>query len=327
MSDANSVDVRAAEINLRAATWLERRERKEWGEADKSELDAWLDASPAHRLAYWRVKGAWDHANRLSAIRTSNSEQTVIPSSRRSWSGLFRVVAGLAAIATVGAAGALFFFSSSSDKVYSTALGVRETIKLSDGSQIELNTDSAVHIVENAQRREATLDRGEAYFQIRHDAAHPFVVEVGDHRITDLGTKFLVREHAGRVEVALVEGRARFESASARIPSLAAVLKPGDLAVANANSIVVTNKSAQAMNDELGWRRGLLVFRRTPLADAAAEFNRYNSRKIIIADADIARLQIGGTFQANNPEVFARVARDILGLRAEDRGGETVISR
>ena len=54
-----------------------------------------------------------------------------------------------------------------------------------------------------------TLDKGEAYFEIKHDAAHPFVVVwPADHRIVDLGTKFLVRDEANGREVALVEGRA-----------------------------------------------------------------------------------------------------------------------
>jgi transmembrane sensor len=327
MSDVSFLENSAAGINMRAAVWLERENRKEWCREDQLELETWLDEAPAHRLAYWRVKGAWDHANRLSVMRTPDSGQTIKPPNRAIWFGSLRVVTGLVVIAIVLAATGSFLFSGSSDRAYSTAVGARQTIVLSDGSRIELNTDSALRVVENAQRREVRFDRGEAYFQIRHDTAHPFVVQVRDHRVTDLGTKFLVREHADRVEVALIEGRARVEAVSARIPALAAVLAPGDLAIVNANSIVVTRKSAQSMTDELGWRRGLLVFRRTPLAEAVAEFNRYNRRKIVIADADVARLQIGGTFQANNPKVFARVTQDILGLRADDRGSETVISR
>jgi len=326
---SNSADIpqsRAADINMRAAVWFERYDRGQWNETDKSELDAWLAESPAHRLAYWRVKGAWDHANRLSAIR-SQSRTQALTNSRGKRFFFRRFLAGLVVVAVIGAAAAFFLSPNSSDEKYSTALGARKTITLRDGSQIELNTASAIRIIENGQERKALLERGEAYFQIRHDAVHPFVVQVGDHRIVDLGTKFSIREHAGQVEVALVEGRARVEAASTQIPALAATLMPGELAVVGANSIVVTRKSTQAIVDELGWRRGLLVFRRTPLAEAVAEFNRYNSHKVFIADGSVAQFQIGGTFQANNPEVFARVAQDILGLHAENRGDVIVISR
>ncbi len=71
----------------------------------------------------------------------------------------------------------------------------------------------------------------------------------------------------------------------------------------------------------------MLIFRRTTLSEAAAQFNRYNTHKLIVPDASVAELQLGGTFQSNNPELFARIARDVLGLRIQNRGSETVISR
>ena len=57
----------------------------------------------------------------------------------------------------------------------------------------------------SAHERLVTLERGEAYFQIAHDPKHPFVVMAGDHRVTDLGTKFLVRRDNKTLEVAVTE--------------------------------------------------------------------------------------------------------------------------
>ena len=51
--------------------------------------------------------------------------------------------------------------------------------------------------------------------KFEHDAEHPFVVKVAGHKITDLGTKFLVRAGAGQLEIALMEGRARLDTADA----------------------------------------------------------------------------------------------------------------
>ncbi len=81
------------------------------------------------------------------------------------------------------------------------------------------------------------------------------------------------------------------------------------------------------LSNELGWRRGVLVFTRVTLAEATAEFNRYNTNKITIADPKTARITIGGTFQAGNINAFAHLVRILLGLRVEHRGNETVISR
>ena len=82
-----------------------------------------------------------------------------------------------------------------------------------------------------------------------------------------------------------------------------------------------------AIAGELGWRKGLLVFRYTPLVEAAAEFNRYNSQKLVVADPAVARLTIYGTFPVNDVAAFARVARNALGLRVEYHGDEIVILR
>jgi transmembrane sensor len=203
---------------------------------------------------------------------------------------------------------------------------VRETITLPDGSQIELNTDTSVRVAEAALHRNVVLDRGEAFFQIKHDAVHPFVVTAGNNRVVDLGTKFTVRAEPDRVEVTLVEGRARIEPLEGNAPSRIATLAPGDVAVAEKGSLRVSTLTKRDLADDLGWRRGVLIFRRTTLGEAASQFNRYNTHKLVVKGAAVAELQLGGTFQSNNPELFARVARDVLGLRIENRGGETVIS-
>jgi transmembrane sensor len=102
---------------------------------------------------------------------------------------------------------------------------------------------------------------------------------------------------------------------------------PGDVAVATANSLSVMKKPEKAMTSELGWRRGVLIFRHASLAEAAAEFNRYNRRKLVVEDAAAARLTIDGTFQADNIDDFTRLAQLVLGVRAEDRGSEIALMR
>jgi transmembrane sensor len=209
------------------------------------------------------------------------------------------------------------------EKTYSTALGARKTIMLADGSSIELNTDTVLRMTIGAAARTASLDKGEAYFQIKHNVVHPFVVMAGNHRVTDLGTKFVIRNDADELKVTLLEGRVRFD-AHARHPIL---LTPGDELVATATSVSTMRKSAEQLSNELGWKRGLLIFQNTPLAEAAAEFNRYNSRKLIVADAAVGRRTIGASFPSDNVELFAQMARDVLRLHVEDRGDEIVISR
>ncbi len=126
---------------------------------------------------------------------------------RNFWPLALKRLAALIVIAAVGATGTAYVLRPQ-DQVYVTPVGGHRIIALADHSVIELNTDTVLAV----RGRTARLEKGEAYFQIKHDAAHPFMVVAGDHRIADLGTKFLVRKQPGKLEVSLVEGKALVES-------------------------------------------------------------------------------------------------------------------
>jgi transmembrane sensor len=316
----------ASEIEARAATWLEQRYFGAWNEASQSGLDTWLAQSLAHRLAYVRLGTAWESTQRLAALRRSDEKGIPTEKRRRSRPAMFRLALAAVAVAVIGAAATVWLLSQPHEQTYVTALGERETVTLADGSQIELNTDTRLRVFTYANRRTASLDKGEAYFEVKHNAARPFVVIVDDRRVTDLGTKFLVRRDADRFEVAVVEGRVRLDSSTDGVqkPTL---LVSGESAIATAKAISVMSKPAQKQADELSWRQGVLVFDNTTLAEAAAEFNRYNSNKLVLADSASARLTIVGTFKTNDVASFAEVVQDILRLHVVRRGDETVITR
>ena len=80
------------------------------------------------------------------------------------------------------------------------------------------------------------------------------------------------------------------------------------------------------MENELSWREGMLVFDRSTLADAVAEFNRYNRRKLVIEGEVAGEVRIGGSFEADNIDAFGRLLQQAFGLSVEDRGDEIVIS-
>lgn len=77
----------------------------------------------------------------------------------------------------------------------------------------------------------------------------------------------------------------------------------------------------------MSWRRGTLVFKYRTLADVASEFNRYNAKKIIIADEDVGKLMIFGTFRTQDVDLFTRVTQKALGLNVRDEGDQILISR
>jgi len=318
-----SAESRAAAIHARAVEFLlEKHDSENWGEDDQARLDAWLAEAPAHLLAYWRAEDGWKRTEFLSSVRPLTQE---VPARRRVPPVWMRAAAALIVLAA-GAAG-YWRFAGAREHVYSTPIGGYEAIALSDGSRIELNTDTSLRTRMQAGARVITLDRGEAFFKVKHDPAHPFIVMVGDHRITDLGTKFTVRRNSASVEVSLLEGRVRLGKVEDGAASQTALLKPGDRAVATNASISITKAPVGQLLTELAWRRGVLIFHRTTLAEAAAELNRYNRTKIVIGDAAAARMTMTGAFPANDIAAFVVTAREVFGLNVDNRGDEIVITR
>ena len=324
-SPACARDVRAA-----AAEWHDRREREDWTAAKQAELDAWLAQSPAHAVAFLRVDAAWSRADRLSALGNPARDMAVEPQAKAGNRGglllYLRLAAAAILIAGLGSAGA-YFALTPHDRVFSTPVGGHETVTFADGSRVELNTNTVLRARMTTGQRIIWLERGEAFFQVRHDRLHPFIVIAANRRITDLGTQFVVRTDPRGLHVAVLEGQVWFDASEKQTASQPTLLKAGDVAEAQGKAVSVTREAESTLETGLSWRRGLLVFTHTTLAAAAAEFNRYNRTKLVIADAAVAQRTIGGTFPITDVEAFARVARNALGLHVENRGDGTLILR
>jgi transmembrane sensor len=312
---------KASDVADKAADWIQRRDFWSWSAADQEELDLWLSASLAHRIAYHRLDSAWARTARLTALRPSAQPEE--PPTKPSHSAIVRMAAALIIVGLLGAGGASYYLRTPEVR-YETHIGEHKTVMLADGSRVELNTNTALRV--SVDRRAATLEHGEAYFRIKHNVKHPFSVIADDHRITDIGTEFLVRSDSGRFEVTLVEGRAKFD-ASGKDTQSPIVLVPGDRLVVANNLIRATHITLRGVTDTLGWRRGMLIFDDTPLGDVAAEFNRYNTEKIVIAEQRVASIRISASFRTNGVEDLTQLAQAMLGLRVQRLEKETVISR
>jgi transmembrane sensor len=322
MSDVNASPLpNAAAVKDRAAEWMQRRQFWDWKTEDQNALDAWLAESPAHEIAFIRMERTWTRTERLAALRKPVHGATL---RNRLLPIFMRVAVGLAALAIFGVSGFLYG-THATGKEYSTPIGGRQTITLADGSKIYLNTNSALRL--DAQNRSAILEHGEAYFEIRHNAKVAFAVTAVGHRVTDLGTIFSVRADSGRLEVSLVGGRARIDDMKQFGSPRTAVLAPGDVAIATSSSLSITHKSQQRLMNSLAWQRGVLLFDDIALAEAVTELGRYSTKKIVIADASVARRTIYGSVPTNDVGAFIRVAHNVMGLHVQSIGDEIVISR
>jgi transmembrane sensor len=183
-----------------------------------------------------------------------------------------------------------------------------------------------MHANVTATRRTVTLDAGEAYFDVVHDASRPFVVYAGNRRITDLGTKFSVFRNGDDVRVTVREGRVKVEILGQSAGRAPVVTDGGHEVVTKGGETLVFVKPDVDIANDLSWRSGMLVFNQQTLAEAAEQFNRYNERQILV-EGNARKIRIGGSFKADNVEVFVLLLHRGFGLSVSDQGDRIVVSR
>ncbi len=342
----------ADEIEQQAGEWLIRVDRD--GAPDTSRaLAAWLGANPRHRAAFLRISTAWRRADALRRLAEPDEQPDVDllaperppadesiteparadtppamkptrsepPQRSRTWR--FAVAAALAVAFSI-ATTAWIMRDAAATQTYVTAVGEFHRIPLADGSSISLNTNSKVRVAYAASQRRIELLQGEAQFDVARDARRPFVVNAGNTVVRAVGTAFVVRlRNEQSVDVLVSEGRVAIN------PPSQTLVSAGQMALVR-DRLIVT-RAVDDISRRIAWTQGMLIFSGETLAEAVAEFNRYNRRQLVIDDRAIARRTIGGQFKATNPEGFASALEKIVGVDArvheDNSGGEIRLSR
>lgn len=303
-------------IESQAVQWILRREDASWCIEDQRQLDAWLDESAAHEASYWRLYHGWRLADNSGEAEQASRFRWPLP---QEW--IKPLVAIAASLVVAMVTGSIWFASAwqapTPSIQYMTRHGQRGDLRLSDGTKVELNTDTSVRVAQSETSRGLWIDKGEAYFEVAHDPSRPFVVHAGDRNVLVLGTKFnLYRDKAGII-VSVVEGRVHLAPTGAADDSAGFVLVRGDIATAKGASTLIASDAIDRITRQLQWRKGLLSFDNTDLVSAAEQFNRYNQQQIVITDQALARMRIGGSFRADDPEGFARLLHQAFDIHAQ----------
>lgn len=306
------------QIEMIAARWVSRADAPDWSPQEDEQLHAWLAENTAHRVAWLRLKSVWQRADRLAAVRSAEAPR--VP--RRPHRVLWAMAAALAMMAVLTNVSWL-----GNDGRYSTDVGGRQTVSLSDGSRLELNTRTVLRAKVTAVERNVWLDKGEAFFDIKPDPKHPFVIHSGDHRVVVLGTKFSVRQEGGRLEVAVLEGRVRVEPLVVDPARPPVIVRGGDLLYSKSAGTLVATNADDKVRRALSWRNGILVFDQSTLEDVAAQFNRYNRRQLVLLDQQTAQTRVGGSFDASGVDAFANLLANGFNLRVDTQDDEIRVSQ
>lgn len=339
-------------IEQAAAGWLARRDGGRWNAEEEAALQRWLDVDVGHRVAFLRLEAAWQEGGRLQALGAGWQDSAaparghwqVSPAGRREQMlqamaqrpAAARPVrqrrfAHFAAAATLaGCALALAWGWRSQTRVdtatYRTAMGEVRTLPLADGSHATLASATGIEVRLSGRARDVALTSGEAIFEVAKDPRRPFSVAAEGYRAVAVGTRFSVRRDVAALRVVVTEGTVRLDAPATAAGAIPSVMLPaGSVALVRGNGLLVRSLPLADAQRLLDWRDGLLAFRDAPLSEVVAEFNRYNARKLVLADAEAGALRIGGNFRWDNTEGFVRLLEAGFPVRAEADKGRIVL--
>ena len=311
------------QIYAEATDWVVRHRDDGLTADEKRTFDAWLRTSPQHVQAYLEMSALWEDVSSVDLranpgadelIAKARADSNVIAVGARrtelpdredaraqpaSGPRLFgpRTIYALAASLVLALACGWLLMQRG---VYATETGEQRVVILTDGSTAELNSRTRIQVHYSSNERHIDLLEGQALFRVEKDTARPFIVQTGGTRVRAVGTQFDVYRKTDDVVVTVLEGRVTVSSTNAH-PDM----------VAAGEQIVVTRASASSVKRAdagaaTAWTRRSLMFDASPLPEVALEFNRYNSRRLVIDSPELADFHVSGVFSAVDPVFLVR---------------------
>jgi transmembrane sensor len=237
-----------------------------------------------------------------------------------------------AAVIVVAGAGLLWKATRPADRMapavgpaaveYATAIGRVDTVRLADGTSVVLGPSSRMRLAAayGGRARELTLD-GQAFFDVVHDDARPFVVRTSSAVLRDVGTSFSVLSDVERGTRVAVTSGAVDVAAVAATDVEPTVLHGGDRAEVLGNRMTVERGTVSG--EELSWTRGTLVFHDAPMASVASDLRRWYGIRLLIEDSTLAARRVTVTFDRGSIDDVGRVLAAVVG-GAVSRSGDTL---
>jgi transmembrane sensor len=276
----------------------------------RAEIEAMMTKGNADSELGGNVVPLWENA-----ALSSNDTAKTAPSRRAAWA--VALAAGLGCLAV----GLWWLLARTESQTYVSQIGELRTVQLADGSTVHLNARSRLEVRFTTEVRDLQLLEGEALFNVAHDAARPFRVRADAAVIQALGTQFNIRKRPSGTVVSVLEGRVQVTEESARASQ---PLSAGEEVRIERSGRIEKRKLAEAAT-VTAWHQRRLVFKDEPLADIAAEFNRYNLKPQIRIEGTRARARhFAGTFDADAPQALMEALQDPA-LIIEQTGDEIVV--
>ena len=322
-----------ASLEQEAAAWVVRLSGDDVGEAEWLSFVTWLDKAPfeqpdLHRRVFDRAQTVWLSLEQLGekplAPRRSRASST--PGRRSNRPGLAAAAAAAAAcVAVLG----LWMISCRSPGerpspsallAYATPAGESRTIRLTDGSRIDMDGATALTVDLQGAHRHVSLAHGEARFDVVHDPAHPFEVDLGRAQVRVRGADFDIVREGSDAQVAVSRG-----AVSVRAGDQSVILPAGRAARLGARGGI---ELTQVSTADVGlWRARRRVYWDRPVSEVLADLNRQYPQPIRLAGPQARQMRFTGVLVIGTRDQMVARLTTLLPLEAKPgQDGEIVLS-
>lgn len=275
-----------------AATWYVQFQSEAPTDRQRQAWQRWLDSDPAHRVAWEQMEQMQRH---LGALPREASQRALSAGQQRRQVLKLLVLFGATGYLSLNVGDRISPSAFWAD--YRTAVGVHRSIKLADGTRIELNTDTAVDILYDPQQRLIRLLQGEILVSTaKRSDPRPLYVATREGRVQALGTVFSVRQLSTATRVGVLEDQVRLSPRDA--PADDQRLKAGESAEFDRQHVSPHLPYAAS---QAAWVNGQLIVLDAALGDVIDELDRYRPGSLRCA-TNAAQLRVSGTFKVNDSD-------------------------
>ncbi|WP_047537228.1 FecR domain-containing protein [Methylotenera versatilis] len=296
---------------IAASRWFSLLSSEEAKPEDFAAWQRWKDNSDENRLAWQRVE---DLGMRLASlppnIHAETFAQVTSPNRRH-------ILKQMAVLLGVGTCTLLMVERKPWQEILAdqtTATGDMRALKLPDGSQIFINTASAINIDFTSKQRSIKLIKGEILIHTAQELTNgyrPFSVTTKHGTATALGTKFNVRMFDYHSKASVYEGAVRINPADKNQDSI--TIQAGQSAIFDENTYTPVEQETSS-----AWAKGLLVVYSMPLNEFVAELSRYRNG-LIRCEPSVSQLLVSGSFYTNDTDAVLARLPDILPVKIQSR--------
>lgn len=295
--------------------------------AEKALLEQWTESSAANASYFeqskklFRTIDSFQSEEKLDVDaawhkldeRITTKDTKIIPLFKRH--ALLKAAASIVLLLTLGFVISLLL-QDNTVKPIQIAVGTKALEQvLPDGSKVMLNKNSELAYVETKDHKRKVNLKGEAYFEVKHNAEEPFVIEVEGVMIEDIGTAFNVKALPGSniVEVLVEEGEVRFYTAA----NTGLSLHKGEKAIYDLNNKNFVKSIPDAFENTASYKSKVFHFNETNLNEVLNQLNAVYDLNIHLSDSMAGNCRLSVAFTNENPDLIVSVIAETLNMKVE----------